>query len=355
MNLILTSILILTPSISIAAACPDPRTQIPKNELDVTRCGASPDDTVDDTPAIQAAISTVESSGGGIVYLPSGTYRITRALLISKSGITLKGACRSCTILETDSSQTPGFSVIKRDASIGWSKETSDWETSLTSVKLMEFTIRVRAPRSGMKGIDFSGISYSSVKEVSVFNKREADGSVAQATVGFYGRGGAGGHSPYYNEVEAFYFGGGTTGDLNSSVGIWLNENGSRGPNANRFRGGRIAACDVGVRIMGHGNVFRDLIMESIRKNHYELGTLGSGSNLSAHANLISGSYHEGSDGSYLVWLRKRVRANTIEPGKLTSIGGPCMVIHPKSDPESLGVEARNRVLVSGAEQMVCK
>ncbi len=66
--------------------------------------GARGDDMADDTAAIQAAVEHVEASGGGVVYLPAGTYRImpqrsiagsswrhASALVISGDNVTLQG------------------------------------------------------------------------------------------------------------------------------------------------------------------------------------------------------------------------------------------------------------------------
>lgn len=48
--------------------------------VDVTRYGAVGDGVADDTFAITASINRVVSAGGGFVYIPSGTYRITSTL-----------------------------------------------------------------------------------------------------------------------------------------------------------------------------------------------------------------------------------------------------------------------------------
>jgi hypothetical protein len=45
---------------------------------DVSRYGAVGDGVVDDTPAIQAAVNAAVIAGGGTVYLPAGTYRLSR-------------------------------------------------------------------------------------------------------------------------------------------------------------------------------------------------------------------------------------------------------------------------------------
>lgn len=44
--------------------------------FNVTKYGAVGDDVTDDTAAIQATIDAAETAGGGIVYLPGGTYRV---------------------------------------------------------------------------------------------------------------------------------------------------------------------------------------------------------------------------------------------------------------------------------------
>jgi parallel beta-helix repeat protein len=57
--------------------------------------GAVGDADTDDQPAIQAAIDDAEVGGiygGGIVYLPPGTYRLNSTLLVKESNVTLQGA-----------------------------------------------------------------------------------------------------------------------------------------------------------------------------------------------------------------------------------------------------------------------
>jgi hypothetical protein len=59
--------------------------------LNVKDFGAVGDGTTDDTAAIQAAITSAQTSGGRIVFLPNGSYKITSELLISNSGVYLQG------------------------------------------------------------------------------------------------------------------------------------------------------------------------------------------------------------------------------------------------------------------------
>lgn len=66
--------------------------------INVLDFGAVGNGTTDDTAAIQAAINSL-SSTGGIVYLPSGTYKVSSALVMNTTGITLLGANRNSTII----------------------------------------------------------------------------------------------------------------------------------------------------------------------------------------------------------------------------------------------------------------
>ncbi|MCU0791371.1 MAG: DNRLRE domain-containing protein [Opitutaceae bacterium] len=86
-----------------AAALPRPATPL----VDVTQSPYLADATgqIDATAAIQSAINTVGLQGGGVVYLPEGTYRLSvpasanEALLITRSGVILRGAGRGRTFL----------------------------------------------------------------------------------------------------------------------------------------------------------------------------------------------------------------------------------------------------------------
>lgn len=59
--------------------------------ISVKDFGAVGNGTTDDTTAIQAAINRMEELGGGIVYLPRGTYKVTGTITIDSDGVYLVG------------------------------------------------------------------------------------------------------------------------------------------------------------------------------------------------------------------------------------------------------------------------
>lgn len=72
--------------------------------------------------AIQAAIDAVESAGGGVVYIPAGTYRITNPpLVVSSSNVVIRGAGQNQTKIFLDKQFMRGaaFFYLGKDVK-GW-------------------------------------------------------------------------------------------------------------------------------------------------------------------------------------------------------------------------------------------
>lgn len=84
--------------------------------------GATGDGSTDDTSAINSAISQVKSDGGGYLYFPPGTYRITSAIsTIDFDNVTI-GGIRGASIIEledTDLDVTGGFPMLDIAGSSG--------------------------------------------------------------------------------------------------------------------------------------------------------------------------------------------------------------------------------------------
>jgi polygalacturonase len=83
--------------------------------------GAIGDNSTDDTTAIQATIDAAASAGGGIVYIPKGTYFVTSPLLITSDNIVITGAGKSLSKVRhniTASTPTLQVSVFNFSGSI---------------------------------------------------------------------------------------------------------------------------------------------------------------------------------------------------------------------------------------------
>jgi hypothetical protein len=84
--------------------------------IDVTTLGATGNGTTDDRAAIQSAINAAsvtnapDARRGNLVYFPKGTYRITSALTISNSPVSIRGD-GSSSIIKIDNTNSTAFSI----------------------------------------------------------------------------------------------------------------------------------------------------------------------------------------------------------------------------------------------------
>jgi hypothetical protein len=98
----------------------------------------------DATAAIQAAINDAGLAGGGVVYLPAGTYWLTvpeeesQALLLNQPGVVLRGAGRGQTFLLNATTVMRGKSVIR----IQGSNDTGFWAEGTHSTPLAADLLR---------------------------------------------------------------------------------------------------------------------------------------------------------------------------------------------------------------------
>lgn len=85
---------------------------------DVTEFGADPSGKSDSTKAIQSAIDAVAEAGGGVVFLPEGTFRIAPpedapcALKIDRPNVVLRGAGADKTFLLNTSAEMRAKSIL---------------------------------------------------------------------------------------------------------------------------------------------------------------------------------------------------------------------------------------------------
>lgn len=219
--------------------------------------GAVGDDVANDTAAIQSAIDAVNALGGGSVFfpVPSVAWRIQSKLRVY-SNVTLVG-------------ETKGWSsgsLIK--AYGGITAIGANDPTGITRhVKVIDLTINNSgaAPASSI-GIDFAGVSWSEIKNVSLRNHEK----------GIYGFGSAGGGG-YYNDVS-------TCEIASCTTGIWL----AAAANAYKILGGRISGNTTGIySINNTGNYFNTTCEANTTAMRFATGCAG---------HLISGTYFEGNN-----------------------------------------------------------
>jgi hypothetical protein len=75
--------------------------------IDVTRWGAKPNDSGDDSSAIQMAINAAPN--GSTIYFPKGTYLLSNVMIVNRSGLTLSGDGSTLTILKHHGLYRPIF------------------------------------------------------------------------------------------------------------------------------------------------------------------------------------------------------------------------------------------------------
>ena len=100
--------------------------------------GAKGDGSTDDTAAIQAALNTMIAIGGGLIYLPNGTYVIS-SMLIVPDATTFIGSDMEKTILDIDTADNTGIEVgeksILRDMTIYYTNTASAGSLNCSGVR----------------------------------------------------------------------------------------------------------------------------------------------------------------------------------------------------------------------------
>ena len=114
----------------------------PGATFDVTTYGADASGATDSTNAIQTAIDAAEAAGGGIVWMPAGTYRVSPqggsaySLRIDSDGVVLRGAGVGQTfLLNTETVMRSKFTIlITGPSSAAWATQTSPTPTITTDL-----------------------------------------------------------------------------------------------------------------------------------------------------------------------------------------------------------------------------
>ena len=89
--------------------------------------GADPTGVTDSTTAIQGLITALGVAGGGAIYFPAGTYKITAALVLAHPNVRVIGAGRRITVISQATSNVP---ILQMAGSITYFLNV--WDLTLT-------------------------------------------------------------------------------------------------------------------------------------------------------------------------------------------------------------------------------
>jgi len=84
--------------------------------ISVKSFGAAGNGTADDTLPIQNAINAVAALGGGTVFIPYGTYKVTSALTVNTAGISIVGQTREGSIIQNANTATMAIDATSFNA-----------------------------------------------------------------------------------------------------------------------------------------------------------------------------------------------------------------------------------------------
>jgi hypothetical protein len=136
-----------------------------------TLYGAAGDGTTDDTTAVRNAIVAASAAGGGIVYLPAGTYKISGTLTLG-SNMELRGAGIGATKI------APAFATATQRV------VDNDWTNGNVSIGIRDLTID-RSGANVQHGILLNGVDGLTVDHVRISGMPSANaGCVSVSQVG---------------------------------------------------------------------------------------------------------------------------------------------------------------------------
>ena len=101
--------------------------------LNIIGFGAKPDDGIDDTTYIQAAVDSAEAWGAGTVFIPSGTFSINAAITIDSDDVSIVGCGESSVISRDYSTHTSRVINIEDASNILLSNFTIDGNSNTTT------------------------------------------------------------------------------------------------------------------------------------------------------------------------------------------------------------------------------
>jgi len=136
--------------------------------LSILSYGATPNDSSDDSAAINAAIDDADSAGGGVVDIPVGKYMIESTLPLNGNNVRLRGSGPGSVLFTTSPSLT--LVTIGNDVS-GACGGINDCKLTSQHNAISDLTIdRKAAPSAGSIGIEVKAARYVNVDSVVLYN-----------------------------------------------------------------------------------------------------------------------------------------------------------------------------------------
>lgn len=134
--------------------------------FNVRSYGALGDGSHDDAPAINAAIAAAATAGGGVVYLPVGTYSIGSGIVINADNIILKGDGKGSTTIKPVTNAT--FDVIA--TGLPASSGASGYIRNFIGVEGMtlDCTQMLSNVTGKGNGVHFYGARYSYIRDLNI-------------------------------------------------------------------------------------------------------------------------------------------------------------------------------------------
>lgn len=128
--------------------------------------GATGNGTTDDTAAILAALAAAKANGGGIVYLPAGTYATSASLVIGADGVYILGAGMGATIVQP----ATGAQFDAISTAIPGSAGTAGFVRNFIGVASLTIDgSKMTGTTAGAgNGIHFYGVRYSRIYDVNI-------------------------------------------------------------------------------------------------------------------------------------------------------------------------------------------
>lgn len=156
----------------------------PPTPYNVMSYGAHADGSTDDVGHIQDAIDACAAAGGGVVYMPAGTYKVTQGHDIEpgssggnielKTGVTLRGAGQEVTIIKAGTNNASAIGAFQKRNVAVEDLTVYDVAGTADAIKILSCSgvsiLRVTARDSAYSGIAALGCNIVTVTDCLAYN-----------------------------------------------------------------------------------------------------------------------------------------------------------------------------------------